>query len=255
MRCCTPIPVRSRAARLTGRTTRGAAGQAIAEFCVTLLGALPLLLAIPLLGKYLDFVHAADLASRYVAFEAIAHDVLNGRLHDDARSREVARRFFNRSDAPIRTGDLPGTSAQERNGLWVDHRLRPFLQDPGRQVSVITRVATRDPFPPARPWWNGGFDLRSRNLVTGSVTASPDTLPVVQRQSGLLVDDWSALGTRDVQLRIEHAGATIYPTAELHTLLEFAGQFPRLLTDPPVEPGLRDWEVVPCDRLAGGCPP
>ena len=47
MRCCTPIAVRPGAARPTGRTTRGAAGQAIAEFCVALLGALPLMLAIP----------------------------------------------------------------------------------------------------------------------------------------------------------------------------------------------------------------
>jgi len=58
-----------------------------------------------------------------------------------------------------------------------------------------------------------------------------------------------------VQLRIEHAGTAIYPTEQLHTLLEFAGQFPRLLTDQPVEPGLPDWEIVPCDRLAGGCAP
>lgn len=255
MKCRITASAPARDARSANRTTRRASGQALAEFCVALLGTVPLMLTIPLLGKYLDLVHTADLASRYVAFEAIAHDALNGRLNDDARSREVARRFFNRSDAPIRTGDLPGSAPQEQNGLWVDHRVRPFLQDPGRQVSVITRVATRDPFPPARPWWNSGFDLRSRNLVTASVAVSPDVLPVLQRQSGLLVDDWSALGTRDVQRRIEHAGATIYPTAELHTLLEFAGQFPRLLTDPPVEPGLRDWEAVPCDRLSGGCSP
>ncbi|MBS0611604.1 MAG: hypothetical protein JSS24_00345 [Proteobacteria bacterium] len=236
------------------RCTR-AAGQALAEFCVCLLGLLPLMLAVPLLGKYLDLVYASDLASRYVAFEAIAHDPLNGRLHDDELSLDVARRFFNRSDASIRTGEPPGSSPQERNGLWVDHRMQPFLDDPGRQVSVTTRAATRDPFPAARAWWHDGFDLRSRNLITGALSVSPAMLPALQRQTGLLVDDWTALNTRDVQLRIEHAGTAIYPTEQLHTLLEFAGQFPRLLTDQPVEPGLPDWEIVPCDRLAGGCAP
>lgn len=235
--------------------TRFLSGQALAEFCVYLLAMLPLLLAVPLLGKYVDLVHASDQASRYVAFEAVAHDPLNGRLHDDQVSGEVARRFFNRLDAPLRSGERAVDSPAELNPLWVDHRLRPFLDDAGRLVSVTTRAATRDPFPAARHWWNGGFDLRDRNLITGAVTVSPTYLPTVQRQAGLLVDDWTALDTRDVQRRVEDSGVSIYPTQELHTLLAFAGEFPRLLTDDPLHPGLPDWEVVPCDRLTGGCPP
>ena len=228
-------------------------GQALAEFCVSLLALTPLFLLIPLLGKYLDIAHATQLASRYVAFESIAHDPLNGRLRDASIAAEVARRFFNRTDAPIQTGERAGDGAEERNNLWVDHRSAPLLSDPGRDVGVTTRAATRDPFPLAREWWRDGFDLRSRNLITGEVSVRLAGLPALSRQTGLLVDDWSALGTRDVQLRIEHAGAAVYPTGEIATLLSFAGQFPRLLTDAPVSPGLKNWEVVPCDRLDGRC--
>lgn len=231
------------------------AGQALAEFCVTMLALTPLVLLIPLLGKFLDIVHTTQLASRYVAFESIAHDPLNGRLRDDQIAADVARRFFNRSDAPIHTGELADGSAQERNSLWVDHRGAPLLADPAGSVAVTTRAATRDSFPAARHVWRDALNLRARNLITGAVSVRPASLPTMQRQTGLLVEDWSALGTRDLQLRIEQSGPTVYPSEELRGLLEFAGQFPRLLTDEPLQPGLPDWEIVPCDRLSEGCTP
>jgi hypothetical protein len=240
---------------MTRQFSSSTGGQALTEFCVLLTALSPLVLLIPLLGKFLDLVQTTQVASRYVAFESIAHDPLNGRLRDDQIAADVARRFFNRSDAPIRTNEPAGASPAEQNGLWVDHRAVPMLTEPARDVSVITRVATRDPFPLARHWWNDALDLRARNLVSGSVEVRPASLPAVKRQTGLLVDDWSALGTRDVQLRVEHSGPTVYPSGEIDSLLTFAGQFPRLLTDEPLQPGLRDWEVVPCDRLAGGCAP
>jgi hypothetical protein len=231
------------------------AGQALAESCVVLLAFSPLFLLIPLLGKFLDLAHTAQMASRYVAFESVAHDPLNGRLLDDEIAADVARRFFNRSDAPIKTRDAAGASDAERNPLWVDQRGEALLPDPAAAVAVTTRAATRDPFPAARRWWNDAFDLRGRNLITAAVSVQPTGLPRIQRQTGLLVDDWGALGTADIKTRIEHAGPSVIPSEEIDTLLEFAGQFPRLLTDDPLHPGLQDWEVVPCDRLAGGCPP
>ncbi len=233
----------------------GQSGQALAEFCVCLLAFLPLFLLIPLLGRFLDMAQTAQVASRYVAFESVAHDPLNGRLLDDQIAADVARRFFNRSDAPIRTGERAGSSDEERNPLWVDHRGDALLPDPAAAVSVATRAATRDVFPAARHWWSDAFDLRGRNLITGAVSIRPAGMPIIQRQTGLLVDDWGALGTADIKRKIEHSGPSVYPSEQIDTLLEFAGQFPRLLTDDPLHPGLRDWEVVPCDRLSGGCSP
>ena len=225
------------------------------EFCVLLTALLPLMLLLPLLGRHIDLIHTAEIASRYVAFESIAHDPLNGRLNDDQIAADVARRFFSRSDVLIHTAEPPSDALPERNGLWVDHRAQPLLPDLRNSISVTTRAATRDPFPAARHWWHDGFDLRSRNLITGTVTVRPVLLPPITRKTALLVDDWSALGTRDVQLRIENAGASAYPSGELDPLLKVIGQFPRLLTDEPMKPGLKDWEVVPCDRLNSGCAP
>jgi hypothetical protein len=230
-------------------------GQAMTEFCVLLTALSPLMLLIPMLGRHLDLIHTAEIASRYVAFESIAHDPLNGRLNDDRIAADVARRFFSRSDAMIRTIELPSDAPGERNGLWVDQRAQPLLPDLRNSISVTTRAATRDPFPGARHWWNDGFGLRSRNLITGTVAVRPVLLPPIARKTALLVDDWSALSTRDVQLRIENARESIYPSDEMDPVLRVVGQFPRLLTDEPMEPGLKDWEVVPCDRLESGCTP
>jgi hypothetical protein len=229
-------------------------GQAMTEFCVLMAALSPLVLLIPMLGRHLDLIHTADIASRYVAFESIAHDPLNGRLHDEQIAADVARRFFSRSDATIRTGEAPSDAPAERNGLWVDHRAQPLLPDLRNRIGATTRAGARDPFPAARHWWSEGFDLRSRNLITGTVTVHPLWLPPIARTAALLVDDWSALGTRDVQLRIEHAGDFIYPSGELDSSLRLIGQLPRLLTDEPMKPGLKDWEVLPCDRLENGCP-
>ena len=240
---------------MSARLKSALRGQAISEFCVLLAALSPLMLLIPLLGRDLDLIHTAEIASRYVAFESIAHDPLNGRLNDDQIAADVARRFFSRSDVPIHTAEPPSDAVSERNGLWVDHRAQPLLPDLRNNISVITRAATRDPFPAARHWWRDGFDLRSRNLITGTVTVRPVLLPAIARKTALLVDDWSALGSRDVQLRIENAGASVYPSGELDPLLKVVGQLPRLLTDEPMKPGLKDWEVVPCDRLEGGCLP
>ena len=230
-------------------------GQAMTEFCVLLTALSPLVVLIPLLGRHIDLIHTTEISSRYVAFESIAHDPLNGRLNDDQIASDVARRFFSRSDALIHTAEPPSDAPAERNGLWVDHRAQPLLTDLRNSIGVTTRAATRDPFPAARQWWNDGFDLRARNLITGTVTVRSALLPTIARKTVLLVDDWTALGTRDVQLRIENAGASVYPSDQLEPLLKVVGQFPRLLTDDPMQPGLKDWEVVPCDRLNAGCAP
>ncbi len=236
-------------------------GQALAEFAVALLALSPLWLLVPMVGKYADVAQTTEIASRYVAFEALAHDPLNGELHDDRVSADTARRFFSRSDVPIRTGEDPSNAVGERNMLWSDHAGNPLLLDLTRDIAAKTKAGTRDPFPGARAWWHA-LDLRDRNLITGSVQVQLAHLPQLppfdalnlrmSRQTALLVDDWSALGSSDVKRRIEGAPA-LYPTAKLDELLRFIGMAPRLLTDEPMKPGLPDWQVVPCDRLESSC--
>jgi hypothetical protein len=50
-------------------TKTNQSGQSLAEFSVALVVLVPLLLIVPLLGKYIDMNQAALQASRYVAWE------------------------------------------------------------------------------------------------------------------------------------------------------------------------------------------
>lgn len=115
------------------------AGQALTEFLVLALALVPIFLILPLLGKYQDIGHAAQVASRYVAFDATLHnDDLPGTAFKSAAQleQEVRRRFFGNVDAPIKTDDAAGNVDADRNPLWTDAAGKPLLQDYGRDVCV-----------------------------------------------------------------------------------------------------------------------
>lgn len=101
----------------------------------------PLLLLIPLLGKYIDIRHAAIQAARYEAWEyTVWYNGTAGGMSDDrpggypnalpiksidATEAESMRRFFSRTDLPIRGDDaVTGWDDLDRNPLWTDHRAR-----------------------------------------------------------------------------------------------------------------------------------
>jgi hypothetical protein len=240
-------------------------GQAVIEFLVALAALVPIFLIFPVLAKYTDVMQAVEVASRYAAFESVAHDPLNGYLRDEQIAAELRTRIFASSDTPLRNVALENAAETASNPLWVDHRSRPLLAAPGTPISARTNVTARDPFPAARPWWRDGFDLRARNFVLGSVNVRLDAIPslapfanaslAVERRTALLVEDWTALNTGDVRQRITRAGPAIYPAGALGDTIAVAGLLPPILTDARLEPRLPDWDVVPCDRLQGGCRP
>ncbi|MCK5498289.1 MAG: hypothetical protein KAI77_03765, partial [Gammaproteobacteria bacterium] len=109
----------------------------------------PLLLLIPLLGKYIDIKHATIQSARYQAWEYtvwFSSDAErdaplsnaerstgfvdgSGRSLDNISKStaqtqiEARRRFFSETDTPITGGDKTGTwNKDERNRLWTDHR-------------------------------------------------------------------------------------------------------------------------------------
>lgn len=103
------------------RTARRAGGQALTEFVVIALALVPLFLLMPMIGKYQDISHATEMASRYVAFEAIANNDGMGSYKPPAQlAQEVRRRFFSNSDAPIKTNDEAGDFKANQNLFWVD---------------------------------------------------------------------------------------------------------------------------------------
>ncbi len=111
-------------------------GQALTEFVVVALALVPLFLLMPMIGKYQDLAHATEMASRYVAFDAIASNAnsVGGYKAPAQLAAEVRRRFFSNSDAPIKTGDQAGDFDANRNLMWTDPQGKPLI----RQFSDVT---------------------------------------------------------------------------------------------------------------------
>lgn len=105
-------------------------GQALTEFVVIALALVPLFLLMPMIGKYQDIAHATAMASRYVAFDAIANNGSSkkGFKSEAQLAAEVRRRFFSNSDAPIKTGDEAGDFNANRNRMWVDPQGEPLIK-------------------------------------------------------------------------------------------------------------------------------
>lgn len=105
-------------------------GQALTEFVVIALALVPLFLLMPMIGKYQDIAHATSMASRYVAFDAMANHAnsATGFKSPEQLAGEVRRRFFSNSDAPIKTGDEAGDFNANRNLMWTDPQGEPLIR-------------------------------------------------------------------------------------------------------------------------------
>jgi hypothetical protein len=244
-----------------GQVRRAQRGQSTVEFAVLALVLVPLVLSVPLLGKYLDLMQATEQASRYVAFEGMAHNSSNGWRSDAELALEVRRRFFSASAAPIKTNDAAGDFGAHRNPLWTDTAGRPLLDNFGQQVGVGTQVNGYNAIA-ATTLWAGALALSRDNLYTGSVTVTPvdvagfepfDTIGLrISRKTVLLADAWTARSPAGIRSKIE--GATgMLPLDIARPLVNMVGILPALLFDPRLELNNFDWDIVPCDRLSGGC--
>jgi hypothetical protein len=127
-----------------------ARGQAMTELLIAAAFLLvPLLLLIPLLGKYIDIRHAAIQAARYEAWEYTvwynnAADGPDGYPNPlplknvNQTEAESMRRFFSRTDLPISGDDATtGWDLADRNPLWTDHRAQP-LWDGALDTATLT---------------------------------------------------------------------------------------------------------------------
>ncbi len=238
-------------------------GQSTIEFVVLALVLVPLLLAVPLIGKYLDIAQTAAVASRYAAFEGtVRHATALGGWKSDAElAQEVRRRFFSNSDAPVKTGDTAGDFNAHRNPLWFDHRGDSLLPAFAGNVGV---QATYKSIPqPFGALYAKGLGLSQDNLVTGRITVDIANVPSFEpfdtlnlsatRATAVLADTWAAGGPAMVEDRIKSDGenplghfayqltdlaaAPIKPFLEL----EFGA--------PPPDIGRVEPDRVPSDRL------
>lgn len=241
-------------------------GQSTVEFFVLALVLVPLLLAVPLIGKYMDIAQTAAAASRYAAFEGtVRHSSANGGWKTDAElAMEVRRRFFSNSDAPVKAGDAAGDFNAHRNTLWFDHRGDPLLPKFTSHVGVVTERKTLSQ--PFGAIYAGAFDLSHDNLHTGRIAVDVadiagfkpfDTLKLsIRRETTVLVDPWAASGPGQIEERIKRDGWNPlgpYPYKPLEalggnpivglalTLFEYGA--------PPPDIGRVEPDRVPADRL------
>ncbi|HEY9106864.1 MAG TPA: hypothetical protein VIN58_09320 [Roseateles sp.] len=240
----------------------GQLGQATVEFVVAALVMVPLFIVIPLLGKYLDLFQASEAASRYVAFEGANRNSANSWKSDAELSMEVRRRFFSASGAPVKTGDAAGDFIAHRNPVWTDHAGRPLLAKFEDDVTVKTTVASKNAIV-ATNVFAPRLGLSDDNWYTGEVSIKIADIPgfkpldtiglTTTRRTVLLADAWTARSNSQIRQRIEDGGVTVYPIGQAATLVNLIGRIPPLVKDPALVVGDHDWDVVPCDRLAGGC--
>jgi hypothetical protein len=236
-------------------------GQSTVEFVVLALVLTPLFIAVPLVGKYIDLMNATESASRYVAFEAMARNSASSWKTDAELAAEVRRRFFSNSDAPIKTGDVAGDFAAHRNPMWTDHTGRPFMSRFADDVGVQTQVDSRNAL--AAAVLADPLGLSERNWYTASVTVRTAAIPefapfdaaglTISRRTVLLADAWTARDAAQVRSRIEEGAPYTYPPRAMREAFDIIGTIPATIYDPRMRMGDHDWDVVPCDRLIGGC--
>ncbi len=250
----------------TRRLRTGQAGQSTVEFVVLALVLVPLLLIVPLIGKYMDIAQSTAVAGRYVAFEGtVRHSSSTaGWKSDGELATEVRRRFFSNSNAPVKTGDIAGDFNAHRNTLWFDHRGKPLLPKFVDYVGVkTTRESLSQPF---GAFHAASLGLPQDNLYTGLVNVAVaniaalkpfDTLDLsVSRSTTLLADPWAAQGSASIKSKIRNNGwdpLGPFPYKPLEvlggnpvvglalTLFEFGASPPNI--------GLVDPDRVPADRV------
>lgn len=203
-------------------------GQSTVEFVVLALVLVPLVLIVPLLGKYMDIAQVAAVASRYAAFEStVSHSgALGGWKSDALLAQEVRRRFFSNSEAPVKTDDAAGDFNAHRNPLWFDHRGDPLLPAFAANVGVeATHKSIEQPF---GALYAKALGLSHDKLVTGRVTvdianvaglAPFDALNLsATRSTVVLADPWAASGPQAIVTAIRSepfnpfGGVSIWPT-------------------------------------------
>lgn len=224
----------------------------------------PLLLIVPLVGKYMDIVQTTAEASRYTAFEGtVRHSSSTDSWKSDADlATEVRRRFFSNSDAPIKTNDVAGDFNAHRNTLWFDHRGAPLLPVFSGNVGVVTEIESMSqPFGALA----SNFKLPQENLYTGRVNVSIANIPNLEpfdtigltatRWTTVLVDPWAASGPGQVTEKVKGAGM-LFPYQPLEVI---ATPLAILMSNPilailgadttPPEVGRVDPDRVPADRV------
>jgi len=230
-------------------------GQALTEFIVVALVLVPLMLLIPMIAKYQDMAHAAQLASRYVAFEAMTRNdgIGDGSFKPAGElAHEASRRFFGNADAPIKTGDAAGDFKAHQNMYWRDHEGKSLIRNFGSDVMVTfgqaksanhsgayraasdTKIFDTNPFNLREEMglkgsgiYTANVSIKVANLESepGGITKVYDEFKninlVITRSTSLVTDTWTASGPEQAESRIDND--IMYPAGRIKALRDVVG--------------------------------
>jgi hypothetical protein len=272
------------------KSWHGEHGQALTEFIVIALALVPLFLIVPLIGKYQDISHAAQMASRYVAFDAtVNNDDIDGSSFKtaDQLAGEVRRRFFSNVDAAIKTNDTAGNFDAHRNPLWSDTTGKALIADFDNDVCV-TFGMPGGAFCSGATNGSGGyggngygltpflspvrskFGLNERGVFTGAVHVRlaniPDLKPfddinlVMTRHTSLVPNPWAASSVAKGEEAINNTVPTalLQPIQPLIDAVIFTAEAGQITSGPKLGDMTLQRDMVPSDRLcnygAADCP-
>ncbi len=204
-------------------------GQALTEFLVLALALVSLFLLIPVIAKYQDVAFEVQMASRYVAFEAMTrNEAYSTYKSPEQLAGEVRRRFFSNADAPVITGDTAGNFLAHQNLFWRQPDGKPLIANVDTDVAVSfgpnqasVHGAAFSPASDGSPF-NGierKLGLNANGIYTGNVTVKLANLPTglkayapfnninlsVTRRTSIVVDGWQAKDPDQVVRRIDTA--------------------------------------------------
>ncbi len=256
-------------------------GQSLTEFLALCLALVPLFLLVPMLARYQDMVHSAQMASRYIAFDAMNRNEEQGgwKSAGDLK-QEATRRLLASSTASVKANDSAGNYDGYRNLFWRDVANNPLIRDFGTDVAVgfgqsFNASRTDETYQSASDGaaFNQGvlhvantMDLPVHGIYTAGIEISVANLPgdlrlirpfnnldlKIRSKTSLVVNGWSAKNPPDVDARINHV--EIFPGLIAKPANVFIGGAVEVVelgnVPRPSIAKLALWEdVVPADRL------
>lgn len=256
-------------------------GQALTEFLVLAFVLLPLFLLIPLIGKYQDISHTAQMASRYVAFEAMTRNYNSdsGWKPEAELADDVRRRFFGNPDAPVKTQEGADDARVNQNLFWRDPQDNSLIKAINTDVTVNfgpTHGSTHSAaFSTASD--NSSFNalgishalgLEAKGIYTAGVNVSVANVPdglkfyepfdkinlVISRGTSILIDPWTAKSPAQIESKIT-AHPALFPVSSLAGVSSSVDASVAIIDLPgglsgPKLGKLDFWtDVVPVDRL------
>ncbi len=256
-------------------------GHALTEFIVIAAVLVPLVLLVPMIGKYQDIRHAVQMGSRTAAFDATVHnDQGAGWKPLDQLSNEIRRRHFASPDTFVRTGDAVSDAPEHRPAHWTDPHGNPLIRsqsdirvrfgetasdDRGAGFSAASdgRLFNVNPFASAN-----SLGLGARGVFTADVAVPLANLPAgvrvwepfdrldltMRAHTSVLIDGWTARSPAQVEQRV--AGLAPLTGGLAQAAVNLMGLPVELLElgrlRAPRIGQLDTWrDVVPADRLVG----